>query len=321
MKILPKVSIIVPVYNVRDYICRCVNSVLNQTYTNIELILIDDYDMQNSLDVVSTTLMDSYFDYKIVKHSENKGLSIARNTGISVSTGDYLFFLDSDDELPHNAIELLVNKAIETNSEVIMGALSWIENMKNNYYTNGNVNIRGNKNIIEFIRTHSVLLIGCNKLIKRNFIIKNDLYFHPNILHEDLLYSFLLFSYLNSISFIENVTYLYYVRNNSITTQSFNEKKIDSFVEMMKVMRSVILKMKNNDLYALYKSRCFSMLEITATSKNSNYIELIQKNALKDIGRNILSSYTSLKDIFKTIPFYISASLVHIYLNLIKLGR
>ncbi len=101
------ISIIIPVYNVSAYIERCIHSLINQTWNDFEIILVDDCGTDDSIRKASDLLQTTKLNYKIVKRTQNGGLSAARNTGIQHATGDYLFFVDSDDELPINAVEII----------------------------------------------------------------------------------------------------------------------------------------------------------------------------------------------------------------------
>ena len=110
-----KVSIIVPIYNVEKYIRRCLESVAAQTYPEIECVLVNDCTPDNSAELAKS-FISAYtgdVEFKLINHSNNKGLSAARNSGISASVGQYVFFLDSDDAIPANAISTLVSKAEE----------------------------------------------------------------------------------------------------------------------------------------------------------------------------------------------------------------
>ena len=112
-----KISIILPVYNVEKYLNKCIDSILNQTYKNFELIIIDDGSTDNS-----STICDSYKNDSrvIVIHQDNKGLSVARNKGIDMSTGNYITFIDSDDYIDSKYIEILYNIISNNNSDIVM---------------------------------------------------------------------------------------------------------------------------------------------------------------------------------------------------------
>ena len=118
-----KVSIIVPVYNVAKYIERCLLSVLNQTWPDLEVILVNDCTPDNSMEIVRRVVASHPRGavVRCLEHEENRGLSAARNTGISASVGDYLYFLDSDDYISANAIELLADAAVQKRPDFVIG--------------------------------------------------------------------------------------------------------------------------------------------------------------------------------------------------------
>ena len=113
------VSIIVPVYNTKDYLACCIESLLGQTYTELEIILVDDGSTDDSLDICRNYQM---LDSRIhVLHQNNQGVSAARNLGLDAATGDYITFVDSDDELCLNAIEILLNCIRKNQGDIAAG--------------------------------------------------------------------------------------------------------------------------------------------------------------------------------------------------------
>lgn len=121
---LPLVSILVPVYQVENYIERCARSLFEQTYDNLEYIFVDDGSPDRSISVLEETLLDYPHrkpHTKIIRHPQNKGIAATRNTAVAESSGMFLFHVDSDDWVEPNAIELLVNKQLETNADIVTG--------------------------------------------------------------------------------------------------------------------------------------------------------------------------------------------------------
>ena len=124
----PLVSIVVPVYNVECYVEECLQSVCSQTYENLEIICIDDVGSDKSMDIVRLyATKDSRIN--IVEHEKNKGLAEARNTGLRNLSGDYVFFLDSDDFLSVDAIERLVRCASMCDTDIVIGGRLYFQMM------------------------------------------------------------------------------------------------------------------------------------------------------------------------------------------------
>jgi glycosyltransferase involved in cell wall biosynthesis len=254
-----KVSIIVPVYNVEKYIIRCLDSVINQTYPNIECILVDDCGYDSSITLLEQRL-NGYLgciEFKILHHEQNRGLSCARNTGTYASTGDYIYYLDSDDEILPSCIETLValtEKYPEV--EMIQGNTKTIpESSKKSdcrnilykgfpEYVNDNNWIR--KHFYCSRQFQIIPMNAWNKLIKKAFIKKYNYLFQEGIIHEDEIWMFLIVKNLKTIVFSMEYSYLHYVTDGSIMQSKSNYESIRSW--------GVILKeIFNNIDYPLYK--------------------------------------------------------------------
>lgn len=228
-----KVSIVIPIYNVAPYIERCLISVMHQTYPNIEIILVNDCTPDNSMEIVQRVIGNSSkrHDVKICNHKVNLGLSAARNTGIQYSTGEYIFFLDSDDDIVSTAIEKLFHLSQKYNSDFVMGDFNVIgaRNAPNYLFLEEIESISTNKQILETYFNRKWYCMACNKLIKRNMLIENNLFFKEGIYHEDELWSFQLVLMSTRMAILYERTYNYYVRSNSITTV-LKKKNIDDLI-------------------------------------------------------------------------------------------
>ena len=214
-----KISIIIPIYNVATYVERCLYSALNQSYENIELVLVDDCGTDNSMNIVSEVVEKYVGNKKILlfKHEHNLGLSAARNTGIKNATGDYLLFLDSDDEIPLNAVELLL-EATNENPDFVIGNIKVLGSDKFSFYFSiPSGVIQGNELILDSFIKDKWYSMAVNKLIKKEFLLNHHLFFKEGILHEDELWSFILATKANKMSVVKDYTYHYYIRNDSIT--------------------------------------------------------------------------------------------------------
>lgn len=218
-----KVSIIIPVYNVSDYIERCLLSVMAQTYNNIECILVDDCSPDDSIEKCRQKIVKyrGPIEFKIVRHEKNRGLSASRNTGTSLATGSYIYYLDSDDAIKDNCIELLVYEIHEhPDVQIVMGATESIPYReyydlpyyKNKLYIDNNEWIRYNS----FKKWPSLQVNAWNKLINLSFIKENSLFFLEGIIHEDELWMFFVSKKLSKLAIIPEKTYIHYYTPNSI---------------------------------------------------------------------------------------------------------
>lgn len=231
------ISIIIPIYNVEKYIERCLLSVFNQTYTNIEIILVNDCSPDNSMSCVSDLLSFRFNEnrVKIFTHENNQGLSVARNTGIGMAVGDYLYFLDSDDEITLDCIETLV-KNCDGEDFVFAGF----------FKNDGSLFCQNFENKLEDDAIKDAYFRGkiydmaCNKLVKRDFVVKNELYFKPRLLHEDVLWTYNCCMAASSIRSLEKPTYIYHIIEGSLNT-NFTVRNYESLVVLYSEIKEDIV--------------------------------------------------------------------------------
>jgi len=216
------ISIIIPVYNVEAYIGECLQSVINQTYTGaIECILIDDRGSDSSISIAES-IINNYkgnINFKIIVHEQNKGLSASRNTGIFHATGDYLFFLDSDDFITKDCIKELVSPLAYKEYDFVMGRYESSDKSSESVQKKmlSNLEYKG-KEIMKSFSKGQWYMMAWNKLCKRQFLLDNNLFFYEGLIHEDGLWSFQIACKAVSMYVIEDCTYYYRVRTNSIMT-------------------------------------------------------------------------------------------------------
>ena len=264
----PLVSIIIPIYKVEPYLHRCLKSVINQTYTNLEIILVDDGSPDNC-----PVICDNYATNNnriIVIHKENGGLSDARNTGIVKATGTYVYFLDSDDELPLDAIKTMIDYAhLYPQAEIITGNMFCPQN-KDLYKTQHFDNFFILENNIEFRNLFSnsndaFPVNACNKLIKRDFITSNQLFFEKGIIHEDQLWAFLVSKVVNKAVCISEITYIRHLNPNSIMTSSSKDQRNISW---SKILELIFLKI-DQPVFAKQFFKYFILLNFFYKQTNS----------------------------------------------------
>jgi glycosyltransferase involved in cell wall biosynthesis len=227
------ISIIVPVYNVEPFILSCIQSVANQSLTDgVECILVDDCGTDNSMKVAERFVAGykGNIDFHILHHEHNKGLSAARNTGVKHAKGEYILFVDSDDELYPNALESFLGALkIHSGIDMIQGvynpeAMIRYKGVVLPEYTN-------DRKVIKTLMLDydKVPIMAQNRLIKKKLIEDYQLYFKEGIIHEDCYWTFFLAKHVNSLACLSEKTYYYRVNPNSITGKPNKEKEINSF--------------------------------------------------------------------------------------------
>lgn len=229
-----KVSIIVPVYNVEKYIQRCVESIRTQSYQNLEIILIDDGSKDLSLDLCYKM---AELDSRIcVLHQENQGVSVARNQGLDIASGEYVGFVDSDDEIEPDMVRCMVRKLLEENSDVCCCGDVFLDiydqEISHTVVEEAKKNSRDS--LLAFLK---FLIPGgvCNKIFNLQLIRDNNLRFRKEIsINEDLLFfaEYILFSEYGC-SFINATFYKYYKNEVSVThciEEMFEERRLSGVI-------------------------------------------------------------------------------------------
>lgn len=239
------VSVIVPVYNVREYLDKCVSSILSQSYTNLEIILVDDGSTDGSGKAI-----DEYksIDRRvIVIHKENGGLSSARNIGMKYANGDWLAFIDSDDYIDSNFIKHLLNIAHEQNADIVTSSFEPFS-LDGSKLKNAPVwpeeTMSGNEAINATMKNR--LPVGiCLSIFRRSIFLENGITFPEGREHEDLITRIQLLFYAKRVSFTNEKLYKYLSRKESITGKTLTESRYNDLFAGIKAIRS-FLKRKNN---------------------------------------------------------------------------
>lgn len=218
-----KISVIIPVYKVAAFIADCLQSVLTQSYKDVEIVLVDDCSPDNSMEVAERALAayKGGMDVLRIRHDVNKGLSEARNSGIRAATGDYLYFLDSDDELAEGALAALAAAAADGLSDMVVGDYKVVGS--DEFFPPLKLpagRLMGRDTIIKAYMREKVYVMAWNKMVKRTFLLEHDLFFAPGIIHEDCLWSFQCACLSTCWDVVRIPTYIYKVRPGSIKTAS-----------------------------------------------------------------------------------------------------
>lgn len=281
---MEKISIIIPIYNAEKYLDECINSILNQTYTNIEILLIDD----GSTD--SSSLICNRYCKKhkniITYHLNNGGVSKARNYGIDRATGEYIIFIDSDDIIDRYMIEKMINIVNEKNVELAICGYKYKYKNKiidSNFKYNCYMTVEQAKK--EIFMPDSIRGYCVNKIFKRKILIENNIRFNEKIkICEDMLFVFEYISHINKIYVINDELYYYRIRKTSASNEG-NENDLtvfDALKNIYKLDNKAIEYSKSFYSYLYFKY--LWLLKKTGKIKNIPKVKLI--NILKDKGIN-----------------------------------
>ncbi len=240
-----KVSLVIPVYNVEKYILECLYSALNQSFASIEYIIVDDCGSDNSMSIVAKILQNHCRekDVFIYKHDKNLGLSAARNTGLDRATGEYVYFMDSDDEITEDCIEKHFATIVGKDADFTV-ANTRLEGAKSIHVKLISSDVEDKLPLLSYMERRWNIS-AWNKLYRRSFLQDNNFSFKEGLLHEDILWSYQLSCKAQRIALVEGFTYIYKIHQGSITTNRNGSRKIES---LLYILRFIDNDKKNNIL-------------------------------------------------------------------------
>jgi Glycosyltransferases involved in cell wall biogenesis len=325
MNMNPLISIIVPVYKVEEYLDECIQSILKQSYKNLEIILIDDGSPDRC-----PQLCDEYSnqDKRIrVIHKENGGLSDARNTGILASHGEYLLFIDSDDFwTSHQMVETLIQKLNEyPYSDIIFFGSTTIAGDK--HYpspTIDHTNIDGKSKIegLEFLlRNGDIIPSCCKKMIRRDLLIRNNIFFKKGLLSEDWDWTIYLYIHAKTISAVNQNFYGYRKRKGSITSRigikHFNDI-LYIITKWNKDLKTIDISNKEKEIYFGFLAHIYSMtlaLLYLADKSVKSEIQDKLKPMASILGYNINPKVKKTNLLYHVIGFNLTCKILQFYLK------
>lgn len=273
---MAKFSVIIPVYQVEEYLQECVSSILEQTYQDFEVILVDDGSPDGCPEICDNLQKQ---DRRIrVIHKENGGLGSARNAGMEIAQGEYLFFLDSDDFVAPNLLEILCKCIEQHESDIIIFRLAPVKNGKilaaivDSMPLNQSLTVKDTPHLL------LVLPATCNKIYRKDLFIQNNIQFPPRAWYEDLRTIPKLLCKAQNIYCIDDVLYYYLQRSGSIT----NNSNIERNREILDAFDDLISYFNNN-----VNLECFSELEYLAIyhlfiAASVRIIQIDPKNIMLD---------------------------------------
>ena len=271
------VSIIIPVYNVSQYVEACIGSVIRQDYPRLECIIVDDCSTDGSMLLAERAIkayQGQHIVFRILRQPENRGLSEARNLALKHVAGDFVYLLDSDDEISEQCISQLVAVQERSDADVVVGSHRKV--LADG--TSADFVSRPSKTDIFMSCDVSWSLVACNKLVRTAFLQQHGLWFESGIYHEDILWTYQLLCHHARFDFSSAITYFYLERPSSITTngqQQVIEKRYRSCLLVLDKMKQCLHETGEQSLGALLllerTARMMSCMMYAAGEREKSY--------------------------------------------------
>lgn len=235
-----RISIVIPLFNSESYIEKCLNSIAQQSYQDIEVVVVDDASTDASVSIVKK-FMANHPWLRLIQHHTNQGTMLSRRDGYEAATGDFIMFVDSDDTLPTDAIEKLLDKQQHTNADIIVGNFII-------YHIDGHKEAKTNTlpqnstkaEVIEAIIDGKVSHCLWGKLFKACLFTENKLQNYPNMtISEDACLFYQLVALSTKITSTDNVIYYYHVNRCSSSQTAYRTKQIEDIIIAHKVIESI----------------------------------------------------------------------------------
>lgn len=311
---MPKLSVIIPVYNTSKYIEKCLKSIVNQTMKNIEIIIVNDGSDDDSETVIKQFI--EKYQNKNIKYykKENGGLSDARNYGVTKANGEYISFVDSDDYIEKNLYNNL-EKYMDNNIDLIKFKMTTVdENGRQIEKLDGPVfeKLTGEEAFEILCTKDKYLEVACVYLYRRDFFMKNKFKYKVGAYHEDFGLTPLIIVQAKTVVSSDNFGYYYLQRNNSITSNEDNKKELKKAYDILEHFDTTLEKIEklqiSNNTKKLVKRYYTNSLLLKANDLNGQdkekYIEEIKK---RKVYRNIKAN--NLKQLIKKILLKINIKL------------
>lgn len=308
MKRKPLISIVVPIYKVEEYIRECVESLLAQTYTNLDIILVNDGTPDGSIDAVKDLAMDERVS---IVNQHNQGLSAARNTGLRHAKGEYVAFVDSDDKVKPNFIKDLYHNAQITGADIVRGSFRDFEgNIPEGWVCDFNIKPSIGIDALGKFLEQDISFVVWPSLYKTSFLKENNLEFMNGILLEDGDFTVRAYLAANIVSTISETNYMYRIRPGSILTSNNTQRMSDS--EEAVIQKFIKLHEASSDSYLKYQITCamFAFLRDWTRIIAKNRVEINLETSGFNKAIKLTSSIVRSRSIKDQIKFYVKLAVI-----------
>lgn len=307
-----KVSVIIPVYNVQDYILECLNSIIYQDFKDFEVIIVNDGSQDNSINNIKS-IIDNHSNIHLI-NKPNGGLSSARNEGLRYATGEYVIFIDSDDYIQKDFISSLYSEAKKYNLDIACGGYTSIYSDNSIYPRIRNRQIFKNKAtsgkeiLLNQLKNNDYCVEVWDDLYKREFLLDNNIFFIEGIVHEDEEFTSRALLVAQRVKAIETYGYMYRQRENSIMNTKCTIKNIDSIYYIINRFRKMFDLSQNDtekiclSYLILYMHNLYIQKILMCDEKNK--YKLLKKIDVVKISKGLDKSHLTFKQRLKyDIPY------------------
>ena len=287
---MPKVSIILPVYNVESYLRQCLDSIIMQTLEDIEIICVNDGSTDNSLEILQE-YKNKDSRIKII-NQENRGQGVARNIALENITGDYIGFVDPDDYISPNMYKTLYETAIKHNCDIVEESF-YIKNEIRNYLKKrkNKLNLPKNKIFNYKVKKNYVFspnLAIWNKLYKTSFIKENDIKFFETKKGEDIIFTIKSRVLASKIVYIDNADYYYRIKKDNVPKSYKNTSPIDELNRQIKFLDKIKNALIEDKIYELIKDD-FENYSIQKLKEKYKILQIKDQKIFEQALKNVIS--------------------------------
>ncbi len=293
-EITPKISVIIPVYNVEKYIGKCLMSLLDQTFTDFEIIAVNDGSKDESLDILHR--FEEKYSFITVINQKNSGIAPTRNKGLASARGEYVCFVDSDDYVAPTYLEELYNACVQNDCEISC-CYYYFRFVENDFLFEYPFRCHGiftrTEAMNKLLRDVQIQSLLWNKMYKRSLFIDYDIQF-PSMCFEDMAIANKVFAHVDRVVVIDRPLY-YYNQHPASTLATMNADKINDFIRAIALVR---ISLERNGLYEKYKK---SYLALSRKTCGCCYMYVLKLHNEKKCMRGCM---TNMKRVSRAIKHY-----------------